>query len=81
MTREEQAQMLSEIFDRLRTTETNNALLGQKMDALSETFKDHDNREMRKFDTILKEIQGFKRLINMAAGGLIVVSVLWKLLV
>jgi len=68
MTQKETNEMLSEVFSRLRENETQTALLNEKMDTMNNAFKDHDNKEMSKFDKITSEIANFKRIGYIALG-------------
>ena len=66
--------MLSEMFERLRLQETDYAVLKEKMDTMNDAFKEHDKKEMAKFDKVTAEIANFKKIGYILIGVLIATS-------
>lgn len=59
MTPEEQNEMNSELFERLRKLETSVALLAKDVKAQKDAFDIHDKREMDKFSQVEDSIKKF----------------------
>ena len=74
MTNQEINNMLSEMFERLRLQETDYAVLKEKMDTMNDAFKEHDKKEMAKFDKVTAEIANFKKIGYILIGVLIATS-------
>lgn len=74
---------LNELFDRIRKSETYQAVsrerdktLLEKMDKLYDFFESHDAHEMAKYDTINKDIRKINKIVWMALGVVSIVSFL-----
>ena len=68
MTPEEQNEMNSELFERLRKLETSVALLAKDVKAQKDAFDIHDKREMDKFSKVEDSIKKFDTLLKIGLG-------------
>ena len=68
MTDQENHAMFSELFERLRKTEMNTALLSQEQKTLNKAFEQHNKDEMEKYGKIQVTLDQFKRILWILVG-------------